>query len=66
VNELARLVGAATGVDLRIERREPRPGDAARSFVDLASARRALQWGPKIGLDEGLALTAGWMRSALG
>ena len=63
VTQLARAVAKAVGVPLRLDRQPPRPGDAARSFVDLSSARRALRWTPKVGLDEGLRLTAGWMRS---
>lgn len=63
VNELAEKVARACGTELRIERKPPRPGDAARSFVDLSSARRDLRWAPKVKLDEGLARTADWMRS---
>lgn len=63
VNELAQKVARACGTELRIERKPPRPGDAARSFVDLSSARRNLRWTPKVKLEEGLARTADWMRS---
>jgi UDP-glucose 4-epimerase len=63
VNELADRVARACGTEVRIERRPPRPGDAARSFVDLSSARRALRWVPRVELDEGLKQTAEWMRS---
>jgi UDP-glucose 4-epimerase len=64
VNQLAHAVGRATGTELRIERRPARPGDAARSFVDLAAARRALRWSPKVGLGDGLARTVDWLGSA--
>ena len=63
VNTLVRKVGAATGMDVPVERRDARPGDAARSFVDLAAARRGLRWAPLVGLDEGLRRTAEWIRS---
>jgi UDP-glucose 4-epimerase len=64
VNTLARKVAKACGVPLRIDRREARPGDADRSFVDLSAARRDLKWSPLVSLDDGLAMTAAWMRSA--
>jgi UDP-glucose 4-epimerase len=63
VNTLVRKVAAATGKDLRVEHRDARPGDAARSFVDLAAARRGLRWTPRVGLDEGLRRTVDWIRS---
>jgi len=50
-------------MDVKIERRPARPGDAARSFVDLSSARRELGWQPRVPLAEGLSRTVGWMRS---
>ncbi len=66
VNALVRKVLAASGAKVPVERLAARPGDAARSFVDLSAARRELRWTPKVGLDEGLARTARWMRSATG
>ena len=66
VNALVRKVLAASGAKVPVERLAARPGDAARSFVDLSVARRKLRWTPKVGLDEGLARTARWMRSATG
>jgi UDP-glucose 4-epimerase len=62
VNELARKVALACGTPPLMERRPPRPGDAARSFVDLSAARRDLRWSPRLTLDQGLARTAEWMR----
>jgi UDP-glucose 4-epimerase len=64
VNELAEKVARACGTQVRMERQPPRAGDAARSFVDLSSARRHLRWAPRVTLDEGLKRTVEWMRSA--
>lgn len=64
VNRLVGKVQKACGTKLVVERREARPGDAARSFVDLAAARRALRWRPRVDLQEGLARTVAWMREA--
>lgn len=66
VNELAEKVARACGTVARLERRPPRPGDAARSFVDLSSARRDLRWTPRVTLDDGLSRTAEWMRTSTG
>jgi UDP-glucose 4-epimerase len=66
VNELAEKVARACGTPLRLDRRPPRPGDAARSFVDLSSARRHLKWSPRVKLDQGLGRTAEWMRGVQG
>jgi UDP-glucose 4-epimerase len=62
VNELAEKVARACGTEVKMERRPRRPGDAARSFVDLSSARRHLRWTPRVALEEGLSRTAEWMR----
>lgn len=66
VNDLVKRVRRATGQKVPVERRPARPADAARSFVDLSAVRRGLRWSPQIDLDEGLARTAAWMRSAPG
>jgi UDP-glucose 4-epimerase len=63
VNELAERVARACGTEMKIEAKPPRPGDAARSFVDLSSARRHLRWTPRVELDDGLRRTAEWMRT---
>jgi UDP-glucose 4-epimerase len=62
VNALVGKVVGACGAEVAIERRHARPGDAARSFVDLSAAHKALRWTPRVALDEGLARTVAWMR----
>jgi UDP-glucose 4-epimerase len=64
VNQLVRKVIQAAGTKVPVEREPARPGDAARSFVDLSAARRDFKWEPRVSLDDGLARTAEWMRSA--
>jgi UDP-N-acetylglucosamine/UDP-N-acetyl-alpha-D-glucosaminouronate 4-epimerase len=58
VNELAETVG--TILDRPVERRhtDPRPGDVRDSWADVSAAREALGWEPRIGLEQGLRLTA--------
>ena len=66
VNDLAERVIAVTGTGAGIDRQPPRPADATRSFVEYEAARKALGWSPQVTLEEGLALTAAWMRAASG
>jgi UDP-glucose 4-epimerase len=61
VARLANLVQKAAGTKLEVERRPPRPGEAARNFVDPAKARRILRWEAKVALPDGLASTLAWM-----
>ncbi|MEL7208729.1 MAG: LPS biosynthesis protein WbpP, partial [Actinomycetota bacterium] len=42
---------------------DPRPGDVRHSEADIGAARRDLGYEPKIGLTEGLALTAEWFKA---
>jgi UDP-glucose 4-epimerase len=64
VNELVEKVARACDTNPAVERKPPRAGDAARSFVDLSSAQRALGWNPRVDLEEGLRRTVEWMRRA--
>jgi len=66
IARLANLVQKAAGTKLEIERRPPRPGEAARNFVDPSKARRVLKWQARIQLPDGLASTLGWMRDRAG
>jgi len=62
VARLANLVQKVAGTELEIERRPPRPGEAARNFVDPSKARRVLGWEAKVALPDGLASTFAWIR----
>jgi UDP-glucose 4-epimerase len=66
VNELVRAVQKVSGTKGQVDRQPARPADAARSFVDLSAARRALKWSPRVDLEEGLRRTLEWMRSSAG
>jgi UDP-glucose 4-epimerase len=58
---LARLVAEVAGMPLRIDRRPPRPGEATRTFSDIALARSKLGWKPQTTLREGLERVSAWM-----
>jgi UDP-glucuronate 4-epimerase len=38
------------------------PGDVPATYADIARAREVLGWEPRVGLDEGLARFAAWLR----
>ena len=44
----------------------PRPGELARSVLDVSLARQTLGWRPETDLDSGLARTVDWLRSRVG
>lgn len=65
VAALASIVAGAVGGDVRVVHAPPRAGDVARNVSDVAKAARVLGWAPRIGLDEGIADTVAWFRTAL-
>jgi UDP-glucose 4-epimerase len=58
VLDLARRLGAATGVEHEIEHHPARAGEVQRVAIDPAAARRDLDWSAGTDLDAGLATTA--------
>jgi UDP-glucose 4-epimerase len=62
VVQLAERIAEVTGAPLVFDRRPARPADPARNFVSYQAAKRSLRWSPKVGLDDGLRLTAEWLR----
>ena len=58
VLELARLLGAATGVDPRLEHHPARTGEVDRISIDPSASRRDLGWVAATDLETGLARTA--------
>jgi nucleoside-diphosphate-sugar epimerase len=58
VNALAQTIGDVLGRRVEREYLPPRTGDVRDSWADVAEARRLLGWEPRVGLEEGLRLTA--------
>jgi UDP-glucose 4-epimerase len=58
VNELADTVGRILGKPVERNHAPPRPGDIRASWADTSEARQLLGYEPRIGLEEGLRLTA--------
>jgi UDP-N-acetylglucosamine/UDP-N-acetyl-alpha-D-glucosaminouronate 4-epimerase len=58
VNELADAIGALLGRQVERDEQPERTGDVRDSWADVTHAREVLGWEPRIGLDEGLRLSA--------
>lgn len=65
VNALARHVMRALGREVPVEHAPPRPGELARSCLDVTKARKALGWSPQVTFDEGLTALAGWFEGTV-
>ena len=63
--ELVEVLRGAVGRPLTIRHGPPRPGDVARNASLCAKADERLGWHARTRLDEGLAGTVAWYRSAL-
>lgn len=63
LNELLRKLAAVTGITPRVEYLPSRPVDAPRIVLDIARARRWLNWSPSVPLAEGLRRTWEWLRT---
>lgn len=63
--ELAHLINEMTDNKAGVVFRALPPDDPHVRRPDTTRARRALDWGPKIGLEEGLKLTISWFRKEM-
>ena len=64
VNDIFRRLRTVTGYCEPPIFDTPRPGDVRHIALDASKARRVLGWEPKVGLIEGLKMTAASMRNA--
>ena len=60
LTELVAKIAAGLGVEPRVKRLPPQPGDVDRTWADVTRADRELGWSPQVSLDEGLARFARW------
>ena len=65
INELARLMGHAAGIEPRLEYGPPRKGDVRHSLADVAAAGAAFAYRPTMGLAEGLREYMQWAKGEL-
>ena len=62
VNELFRLIVAASGVPAEERHREARPGEQRTSALDIGLIRERLGWEPRVTLEQGIRQTVDWFR----
>ena len=65
LNDLLSVIERVLGHPVAREYKDARPFDVPVSVLDNGLARRELGWRPCVDLEEGIALTARWMRRAL-
>jgi UDP-N-acetylglucosamine/UDP-N-acetyl-alpha-D-glucosaminouronate 4-epimerase len=65
VNQLADLIGDVVGRPVTREFESARPAEVLASYASVDSGRELLGWEPKIGLSEGLRLTADALESSV-
>jgi len=63
--ELVKLVGEACGVEPRLERLPPQPGDVSITYADVTKARERLGYAPRTPVRAGLARFVDWYRETL-
>lgn len=62
LDELIAAVGAAVGVEPRVEVLPDQPGDVPRTYASVAKAQRLLGWEPQVPLAVGLRAFVAWYR----
>ncbi len=62
VARLIGLIGAALGVEPRIQRLPLQPGDVQRTFADVSLARQLLGYRPTMPIEEGIPRFAEWLK----
>src|SRR5258708_2757236 len=64
LNAVLQTAGELLGTHVHAEYRDPRPGDVRDSLADISSARRLLDYRPKVTFREGLAGTLSSLRAS--
>jgi UDP-glucose 4-epimerase len=62
INELARMIQEAAGVEVGQEFDPPRPGDVHDSLADISAAKNAFSFSPQRDLKDGLAEYMDWIK----
>ena len=61
--QMAEAVAETVGVEARFERRPDRQGQDRRYALQDAPTREALDWSPRVSIEEGLQRTVAWYRA---
>ena len=62
LDELISLIGHALGRQPEVRRLLPQPGDVRRTCADIAKARSALGYAPRVGIEDGIREFVSWFR----
>ena len=62
LDELISLIGHALGRQPEVRRLPPQPGDVRRTCADIAKARSALGYAPRVGIEDGIREFVSWFR----
>ena len=65
LNETFRILSNIIGYEKEAIYDEPRAGDVKHSLADIATSRKALEYYPTVGFEEGLRRTVKWYRKSL-
>lgn len=65
IREIAEMVVAVSGKDIRIEYDTSRPEGDEWRFADYSKAERLLGWSPRIGLGEGISSLYRWIENQI-
>ncbi|HUK13406.1 MAG TPA: GDP-mannose 4,6-dehydratase [Thermoanaerobaculaceae bacterium] len=63
LSRLIELVGAALGVEPRVEALPLQPGDVPITYADVAKAKRLWGWEPRVPIEEGIERFVAWYRT---
>ncbi len=63
INELVRLMRAASNIQPEVQHGSPRPGDVRDSLADISAAREAFGFAPSVALAEGLLEYMAWAKA---
>jgi UDP-glucuronate 4-epimerase len=63
LHRLVSLLAGELGVEPRINRLPPQPGDVEQTFADISRARRMLGYAPRTRIDEGIPRFVEWFRA---
>ncbi len=63
VRRLIQLLGAALGIEPRIEPLPLQPGDVERTCADVTRARTLLGYRPSVAIEEGIPRFVEWLRA---
>ncbi|MGH7539955.1 MAG: GDP-mannose 4,6-dehydratase, partial [Gemmatimonadota bacterium] len=66
LSRLIALISEALGVEPRIERLPPQPGDVEQTYADISRARRLLGYEPATPIEEGIPRFVEWFRDRRG